>query len=249
MADEEVDLDREEPDTPEDLEDAAPAKLFAGKYKSVEELEKAYAEAEGKMHSTTGKAALADKLAGQLAAAGYTIDENGQIFAPQQQQAAPSQDFAQQFSNQLFENPMKALNDYWSAARAMEKTAEANKRRALAEVRKERFYSDVEDQLEADLIEAPDYILADPAKAKVFVKQKFIEAVGSYVLKASNNSDDAAQRAELVKRLGIEQPNVESPSGVDIDKTAKNILSEFPFKDPAKAQKRIAARLKNTEEE
>lgn len=94
-----------------------PPKLYAGKYKSIEELEKGYEEAQSAMTKAQQKAAELERNAVQKAA------EPAKPVEKTPAQAAAEEKARQDFLNRFVENPEGVVNDY--VAKAQQTTAAA----------------------------------------------------------------------------------------------------------------------------
>jgi hypothetical protein len=238
-------------------EPAAPAepaepKLYAGKYKTPEEMEAAYLESQSAMTKAQQEAAEYRKMVeGNPAVDPYATQQ------PYQQQ--PPVDMSQQFNDAFFENPHQALGQYVSQAiqqvTQTQKAAQANVKREVAKLRANPLLAQVSDELEYALANVPDDQLANPQAASQIVQFAFQAAVGQHFINQGNTPSPApvpqpaptpSARVAGVQQLGVGSPTTseEQVTG-DVDQRGREMLNQLGIgtqeqgKIVQKAQQRV----------
>ena len=70
------------------------------------------------------------------------------------------------------------------------------------------LYNEVKDLYEAELLTIPPALLADPARASQIAEDRYRKVVGDYaVTQLAAAKQDPAQRQQVVKALGVAEPD------------------------------------------
>jgi len=228
VVDERDDAEYEEPQGDEtelgSLDEPEGAKLFAGKFKTAEEMERAYQE----LQSMTGKQGRA---IGQIRQHGYDIDDEGNVIAPQQYAPEPvpqPQTETDDPNSEWWENPQQAAQKVIRQAQQQAKVANSNKRFQINKWRGHPMFNTVAADFEAELDAIDDGMMADPRAATYYGDLLFKKAVGEKALQMAQNREDPNTRTRILRELGLESPQqTPDTGGVEVDDRARRALSEF----------------------
>lgn len=188
--DENMDLQQEQEEQPQEQ----PERLLAGKYKTAEELERAYEEAQAAMTRAQQEAA---ELRGRT-----TTD------TPPANPAYDPNAYAEQFNQQFFDNPYQNLSALMQNVQQQTyqtiMQGQAAIRRAQSTFKGDPVYPQVADSFEAELMTLDPSLLANPQ-----VTQKVYDSVvGAHVrAQAQRAQQDPAARTEMLQHLGVAQPD------------------------------------------
>lgn len=226
--------------------------LILGKFKSADDLAKSYTEIE---KQSTKSSQRASKLTEQLRAAGYDVDDDGTIIAPGGGQQAPPQnppsgDWTDQFNEQFYENPAKAMMEMIGGVTQMQKRASANTRRAIGQFKTDPLFPKIQDDFEAELMSIPDMQLADPQQAQSLAEQTYNQVVGRYFRKeAEKMRENPSERVQRLQSMGVEIPQGGgSPGGSDgMTNDDRHMLNQLGLSK--EAQKKVIERARRSEEE
>jgi hypothetical protein len=248
------------------IEPAAPVepaepKLYAGKYKTAEEMEAAYLESQSAMTKAQQEAAEYRKMVeGNPPVDQYATQQ------PYQQQPAPV-DFASQFNDQVFENPYQAIGGLVANTVQQlvqtQKTAQANVKREVAKLRTNpqaaEILSKVSDELEYALANVPDEQLANPQAASQIVQFAFQAAVGQHFINQGQTPAptpvpapvaNPGQRVAGLQQMGVGSPTTsEEPGGADIDAKGRGALDALGIgrQEQANIAQKAQARINGEE--
>ncbi len=220
-------------------EEEAP-KLIAGKFKTQEEFETAYHNAERKISDQGSKSSQYRQMLEQM---GYSLDGEGNVVGEPQvegeQGNPPDDDWRQKLTERFWADPLTVASDLagnmLTQALKTQKQARANTKRAISELKADPMFRDVVDDLEAEIESVDDQYLADAKQTPVIVNALYERVVGRYAMKrAKTAKEDPTARAELLAKLGVESP-VSSDGGgaLDVTATDRNVLSELGIKGEA----------------
>jgi hypothetical protein len=231
-------------------------KLYAGKYKTAEEMEAAYLESQSAMTKAQQEAAEYRKIVeGNPAVDPYATQQ------PYQQQ--PPVDMSQQFNDAFFENPHQALGQYVSQALGQaiqtQKAASANVEREIAKLQSNpqiaQLLPQVSGELKYALANVPDEQLANPAQAAQIVQFALQAAVGQHFMSGNQTPAPApvpptaptpSARVAGVQQLGVGSPTTSEETATgDVDQRGRGMLQQLGI-DPQeqgkivqKAQQRV----------
>lgn len=203
-------------------------RLYAGKYKTVEEMEQAHDE----LQRTLGRQS---KAVGQIKGLGYAIDEDGNVIQPTQYQE-PVTNYTQpepteQDPNSIFwENPQAATMSVYQQLNRQTKMAAANLRMQMAQRQNDPVFNSVRAEYEAQLMSLDDSLMADPRAAAYYGESLFNMVVGQKARQmASQGREDPSVRKRLLQELGVESPqaSTEKSSGDEINEKDKRMLGEL----------------------
>ncbi len=240
-------------------DDGAPGgeKLYAGKFKTVEEMERAYYESQGEMTRKQQEAAKYRKAVETAQQYGMAYDEaTGQWYNPQAtQQQYQNQSYDGQTDpwEQAFESGANLKNTvegvlYNTIAQydSMRNSADANVEMALAQFEADPLYSKVGRRFRAELKRIPMQQLAHPGVVNAIAQQVYNQCAGEYFRQQSQRvKEDPAVRQEYLASLGVEMPSYEPRSPADeYGSEARAILSEMglPQKEVQDVMKNIGRR-------
>ncbi len=219
----------------EESEEEEP-RLLAKKYKSVDELERGYEEAQAALTRVSQeKAELERRGPGEVPSQEPSIGEGV--------------NWMQQSDEQFYERPTEATLSILQKAREIEKRAQANVLRARAELKNDPLYSRVQDELTAELTELPDHMLADPAQSKVIVENIFNAVVGRYSRQQFQRARETpAERKAALENLGVEAPSdPQSGKAESITGRDKEMLAALGLGPDSR--KKVIERYTNLEDE
>lgn len=162
-------------------------RLYAGKYKTVEEMEAAYQESQSAMTKAQQRAA-------ELERGGY------------QQPQPPTQpaDFAEQFNNMFYENPVQAVGMILQNYDAYRNNVEASIESAEAQFEADAVYKEVQKSYRAALKKNAAR-LSDPTTAAQVADELYNQVVGEHFRKSLTTvKEDPAKRANSLRQTGLE---------------------------------------------
>ncbi len=192
----------------EDIEEVGPEpqRLYAGKYKSVDELEKGALEAASSMTKAQQDKA---KLVTQLRNAGYDVDDDANIIGnPVPQTSQQPTDWKEEFNTKFFDDPLGQTQQLLAAQRQTIKAASMNTKRELSKYRDKPLFNLVKERLEAELEGVDDSILANPAQAEKTVEAFYKMVVGEHAIEtATKASTSPTNRKQMLEALGVGQPD------------------------------------------
>jgi hypothetical protein len=210
----------------EDQEDgSSEPQLIGGKFKSQDDLLRAYQEIE---RLATEKTTVTKEVQKQLSAWGVQFDERtGAIKLPDnvtQPQTPPPdpEDLNQQVVDRLLSDPYSVMSEVVSASRKVQKQADANVESEVADLKSDPLYSKVAPKLKAQLAAFDDRILANPQQAKALVNNVYNQLVGDYTrqqAKTARDSTDPSARSQILESFGLTQSEV-------VAETGRNVLSQ-----------------------
>lgn len=239
MADEpieeqELDIDPEPEELDEPVDGSGddppePQKIYRGKFKTADDLDKGYGELEKKSGHDLARL---QKLTEQLQQWGCSIDpETVEIRLPdsviqqqqaqqQQQQASPNADDNQALVDRLFENPdsviLERASSVVAAARQMQKQADANTRSAISKYRTDPLFSKLHDEFETELMRVDDRFMADKQQSEMVAENIYYKLAGKFAIDQAKNakdSTDPASRTLILESFGLSQSEPTSESG------------------------------------
>jgi hypothetical protein len=180
----------------DEADDEQPAeKVYAGKFKTPEDLEQAYGNAEAEMRRAQQEAAEARK---ELEQYGSQI---GGMSAPKGDGAAPD------FNEQIFENPLQAIMQLLTATKQVEKTATVNRKAQRGKFKGDPLFREVSDEFETALEAVDDSYLQTPQQSQFVAEQIYNAVCGKYAREnRARASADPAERKRYIENLGIEEP-------------------------------------------
>lgn len=201
-------------------EEETGSQLLAGKYKSVEELERAYREAEAAKTRAEQEAAQYRQYYQQAGAQTTATDDDDPNSA-------------------WFENPTEMAYRTYAQLRAMEKAANANRKRLISKFKRDPLWGEVAEEFEARLEELDDQVLADPT-ALDNVGEYIYDMVCGRIVRTKHSAQSSTD--ELKQR--VQSASIESPfpsaelSSTTPPKGARRLLDQL-FPDDPKAQREI----------
>lgn len=245
MADEdevyEEPVEGEEPE--EEAEESAEEqeqRLYAGKFKSEDELERSYLEAQSELTRKSQRLAELERQSGQS----YST-----------QQADSGGDWADQFNSSFYENPLQSssqlIQAQYAQMRQQEKAARANTKRQLAKYRKDPLYADVCDEFESQLEMIPDNVLADANQVDGVVEMVYNAVAGRHMRTQRSAGGDAVSRdrREQIGSLGVSSPQQSESTSVKRDPTRQEVEMLKDLGLDNDAVKRVKKRYMESEEE
>lgn len=181
--------------------------LLAGKYKTVEELESAYREAEGKMHDATTKASAAQQTVDQWQAWYNSTQSTDQRGDPSN--AGEEDEGFVLDRNAVRRESAQTTHQFL----LMDRRSQANIKRELGTRRRDKTFGKVAESVEAALLELDPSITANPETTAILAERMFNEKVGEYYRKQSEvvKADPKARKAFL-DEIGVESPS-SAPAG------------------------------------
>jgi len=225
--------------------------LIGGKFRTVDDLLSAYQESERAMHGSQG---VSGTMRRQLEEWGCTVGDDGSIQLPPgvgtQPVPAAAPD-AEDMSDQFYQDPVGFVSSFMAGQRQVEKAARANVKRAVAQLKREPLYSEVADDLDAELETIPDQHMQNPQAAQQIVQGVFERVAGKYALRQSARAkDDPNERSAMLRKLGVE-PQQTAPEGgrVVVSAEDKQVLAAMNLrgKDAEEVIKLAKARVKEEE--
>lgn len=218
---EELEVESEDAPTPE-------PKLYAGKFKTPEDMEVAYKEAEKRMFEA--------------------IEEAKQAREPESAPSAPppQPNFAEEFNNRAWEDPWTAFGQLLGASNQVQRQATAGRKRSLAQFKTDPLYSEVKDEFEAELELVDDYQMANPEAAKQIVEALYDRVSGRFARQAVAQAQKGPkERVEVVRKLGVAAPEAspDTAGGFEVDRSGLDILGELGVRNKSEAAKKIAQRI------
>lgn len=213
-------------------------KLYAGKYKSADELESAYAE----MQKVLGKQARA---VGQLRSLGYDVDDEGNVIAPQTYQqeeqvtnyepAATTED-----PNELFwQNPQQATMSIIQQVTRQQKMARVNIESQVNTRKSDPTFNSVAAEYIQQMNSIDDNIMADPRAAAYYGETLYNMVVGQKARQmATQGREDPSVRSRILKELGVEGPQPsDAKTGVEeVNEKDKRMLESLGFGGKARQE-------------
>ena len=236
---------------PDPAEDGGGERLYAGKYKTVEDMENAYKEAQSKIGQSGQTLA---HLRAQARAAGGDVDEQGNLVMPQtttRQAPETGNNFAEQFNAQIFADPHSAISQFigqsYQQQRATEKAAQANMRRSIAEFKDDPLFSHIREEFEAEMLGIDDNVLANPQQATQAANFIYNSVAGKYArTKAGKAKVDPEERRAFVKSFGVEEPQATNEGhGDSVSAEDEMMLREMGLSD-SKVRKEVAESARKT---
>jgi hypothetical protein len=245
----------------DDPQDEPPEpELIGGKFKSQDDLLKGYQELE---RLATEKTTVTKEVQRQLTALGVEFDEKtGAIKLPdsatqqtQQQytQSAPDDDPNQAVVDRLLSDPYSVMSEVVSAARTIQRQADANVESELADLKADPLYAKVGAKLKAQLAAFDDRILSNPQQAKAIVTNVYNGLVGDYArqqAKAAKESTDPTARTQILESFGLTQSEPVTESGRAImSQEDRDRFAAIGITDPKKQEQLAKAARKQMREE
>ena len=215
----------------DETEGESEPRLYAGKYKTVEEMEAAYQEAQSSMTRAQQEAAAL---------------RDAQNYAVPPQNSAVAEDAQEAYNTQFFENPYQAQ---LSAMQAMRQTFQqdlraynAGIRKAVGAKRTDVLFPQVQDDFEAELAGMTSDQLGD----KPTVDAVYDIVLGRHARKIVQEAgNDPKARTAMLKGLGVTEPEptpigggANEPSSAQVDTLRSMGLTA----------KQIEAAIKRTQE-
>jgi len=199
-----------------------PERLYAGKYKTVEEMEHAYAEAE---RLITEKSERAKALEEVLAA--RTTGVQGQEEELDEEDAEVMRE---RFSTEFYQNPGQVIGQFVATAiqqqNQIARVARANIKRNLAEKRSDPLFSTVRESYEAELEKIGDEYMANPQYAEFYKDSLYKQVVGDYFLQENRRQQRSpgvpASSKSSVGSLGVASPQPDEGKGPEVDINARD---------------------------
>ena len=196
-------------------------RLYAGKYKTLEDLEKAYSEAQAAM-------TRAQQEAADLRRAQEEQGYNGQQYNPPQ----PDNDPIAQFNDQFFDNPYQAGMQMVGQALGAFQQSQANVRRESRKFKEDPLYNQIADEFESELSAVPFHQLADPTQAKQAAEFIYNQVAGRYARNMVGNiRQNPAERVNYLKNIGVEEPTSDGDSRDTVDPEAYALLNQLGIRD------------------
>jgi hypothetical protein len=204
-------------------------RVYAGKFKSPDDLEKGYTEAQSAMTRSMQEAA---ELRKQLAEAGNT-------------RSAPQYDM-DDINSQIIENPFQAVSEIVSRTITAERQAVIGRRKIMNTFRDDPMFSEVKDDFEEALELLDSSYLLDENQRGAVGENIYNSIVGRHARsgkpKPEPKPEPVTERVARARGVGIGAPDSGTDSGVDISADAKNIMNGFGFtKEEAKIVAKRAA--------
>lgn len=220
------DPDDDPVDDPVDDADDEP-RLYAGKYKTVEEMERAYKEAESKI---TQASSLSAKMRQQIQQHGAYVDDEGNIIVSQQPtQQQPVNVTAQSINDTFWEDPGSATAAMVTNAVRLSKIAQANTLDVVGEYESDPMFRQVARRFQSELMKVDDAIMADPNRARQTAGYIYDSIVGQHVrTQAKAAKEDPAARSRIIDELGVGGPVRDSePTSDKLTRTDMEMLKEM----------------------
>jgi bacterioferritin (cytochrome b1) len=205
-------------------------RLYAGKFKSEDELEKGYTESQSAMTRSMQEAAELRKRVAELE-------------TPRNPQ--PNYDM-DDINSQIIENPFQAVNEIVSRTLAAERQAEAGRKKVLKTFKDDPMFEEVKDDFEEALLLLESSYLIDENQRGIVGENIYNSIVGRHARsgkpKPEPKPEPIPERVARARGVGIGAPDSGTDSGVDISADAKNIMNGFGFtKEEAKQVAKRAA--------
>lgn len=188
-------------------------KLLAGKYKTVEEMEDAYKEAERKLSEMGSTNSSLRSQVEQLQSAGSRERQP-------QKDANPD---LESLNEKFFENPTavqgQITQQMLSQMRTTEKKARRNVKLIVAELSEDPLFEEVRTQFEAELEMVDDSVLADENAARKITEMVFNTVIGTQARRLYKEAKtDPKARQQVVKRFSPAEPTSDDDRGsADVD--------------------------------
>ena len=207
-------LDGFEPEveeTPDQPVEASPPRKYAGKYDSVEDMEAAHLE-QDKM---IGKQS---KIVGQLRAAGYEVDDDGNIIPPNNYQPNPTTDAPEDAppANDFWEKPEENIKNLvgtmLTRAQQEMKQANANARYLLNQRKSDPAFKIVGADFEAALAQVPDEVMANGQQAQQHAEYIYNSLLGNKLRGVIANGAELTGRG-IMDALGVSSPEAGGETG------------------------------------
>lgn len=201
--------------------------LYAGKYKSAEELEKAYLEAQQALTAKAQEAAELRRFVAQTAPSQTTAPPEG------------TPEWEEYWNAKFYESPARAMNEYSQQATQQVSAGRRAITQALAERAGDPMFQVVADDYRQALESVDERIMADPQQAAAAAEMLYDSVIGRAVRQQRGGSRATqqqpeqprgffpAQRQQMLQQMGVSQPQPGADGGPQMSQGQRNLLSEL----------------------
>ena len=208
-----LDPEVEVQDTPDPPEQPEP-RMYAGKFKTADDMEKAYIEAQSAMTKAQQEAAELRKRDEQWAAYYAQQNAGGATDEPEDDYVEPTK-----------ANIDNIVNQRVTAALTLNSQAQGNIRAQVGKFKSDRLFRHIGDEFEAALLRCNPSEMANPQAAEHYAGLIYNNLAGQYARTAASTTDDPARRREAIENLGLAEPAGPAPLTDAVDPDGRNMLN------------------------
>jgi hypothetical protein len=221
-------------------------RLYAGKYKSAEEMEQAYTE----MQKVLGKQA---KAIGGIRGLGFEIDDEGNVLQPYQEPEPTNYQQPETTDDDpnaaFWENPQQATMQIVQQITRQQKQARSNIEFQIAQRKNDPAFNAIAADYIQQMNAIDDNVMADPRAAAYYGETLFYMSLGKKAHQTAPQArTDPNTRRQLLSELGVEGPQtVDKPGGRDeINDKDRRMMAALEL-DPT-AQKAVVDKWQSRED-